>query len=83
MRKSLRTKGHARLIALLKEHRLGAGLTQQHLADKLGVPQSFVALYEGGERRLDVLEFIEAANAIGVDPGTLFAQLLAASSGAK
>jgi transcriptional regulator with XRE-family HTH domain len=78
MRKTLRTQGHSRLIALLKEQRLRADLTQQQVADRLGVPQSFVAKYEGGERRLDVLEFIEAAEALGADPKELFAVVVAA-----
>lgn len=45
-----------------------AGLTQQQLAKRLKRPQSFVAKYEGGERRLDVVEFITIARAIGADP---------------
>ena len=31
-------------------------------------PQSFVAKYEGGERRVDVVEFIEICKAIEADP---------------
>jgi hypothetical protein len=31
-------------------------------------PQSFVAKYESGERRLDVGEFMGIARAIGADP---------------
>ena len=76
MRKSLHTEGHARLIALLREQRLHACLTQQQVADALGVPQSFVAKYEGGERRLDVLEFIEAAKALQADPTEMFTAVL-------
>ena len=38
--------------------RKAAGLTQHALARRLGRPQSFVAKYEGGERRLDVVEFV-------------------------
>jgi hypothetical protein len=30
-------------------------------------PQSFVAKYEGGERRLDVIEFLTVAQAIEAD----------------
>ena len=46
--------------------RLDAGLTQQQLADKLGKPQSFVAKYEGGERRLDVIELSNICDALDV-----------------
>jgi hypothetical protein len=36
-----------------------------------------VAKYEGGERRVDVLEFIMIARALGRDPVHLFAELVA------
>lgn len=68
MLKSLRSPEHVRLIELLVAAREKAGLTQQQLADRLGRPQSFVAKYEGGERRIDVVEFIAIARALNMDP---------------
>lgn len=53
-----------------------AGLTQQELAKRLRRPQSFVAKYEGGERRLDVVEFVTIARAIGTDPLRVLKSLL-------
>ena len=47
--------------------REAAGLTQTQLAAKLARPQSFVSKYERGERRLDVIECLEVAEALGVD----------------
>ena len=44
-----------------------AGLTQHELARRLHKPQSFVAKYEGGERRIDVVEFVTICQAIGAD----------------
>ncbi|MGU3539862.1 helix-turn-helix domain-containing protein [Methylobacterium sp. A54F] len=76
MRKTLRTTDHARLVEVLKQARLRQDLTQQVVADRLGVPQSFVAKYEGGERRLDVIEFIAVAQAIEVDPIELLQQVV-------
>ena len=55
--------------------RVAAKLTQAHLAARLDRPQSFVAKYEGGERRLDVIEFMEVAEAIGVDPAEFIRRL--------
>jgi transcriptional regulator with XRE-family HTH domain len=52
------------LIAARNDH----GLTQTELAEKLRKPQSFVSKYERGERRLDVVEFLEIARCIGFDP---------------
>ncbi|UTW52528.1 helix-turn-helix transcriptional regulator [bacterium SCSIO 12827] len=64
MEKSLYTKRHKALINALKEAREAAGLTQQAVADKLGKPQSFVAKYENGERRLDVIEFLAVVESL-------------------
>jgi len=48
--------------------RQAAGLTQADLAAKLGEYQSFVARLESGQRRLDVVEFLELAEVLGFDP---------------
>jgi transcriptional regulator with XRE-family HTH domain len=76
MRKTLHSADYARFLALLKAARKDAGIVQQELADKLGKPQSFVAKVEGGERRIDVIEFIAIARAIGRDPVRLLRQYL-------
>jgi hypothetical protein len=47
--------------------RKSAGLTQAEVAGRLRKPQSFVAKYENGERRLDVLEFVALCRAIEAD----------------
>lgn len=52
-----------------------AGLTQAELAARLGRPQSFVSKYKRGERRLDVIEFLEVAKAVGVDAVRILRQL--------
>lgn len=65
-----KTLGSARqraLIALLIDRRLKAGLTQATLAKKLRRYQSFVATVESGQRRIDVVEFLDFADAIGFD----------------
>lgn len=49
--------------------RIDAGLTQVQVADKLGKPQSFVSKYERGERRIDFTEFLEIADALGLELG--------------
>jgi len=82
MQKSLRSAEYARLIELLVAARQKAGIRQHALAKKLGRPQSFIAKYEGGERRIDVVEFIAIAQALGVDPVKLFREFLAARGSA-
>jgi transcriptional regulator with XRE-family HTH domain len=68
MEKSLRTPQQEAFQSLLKSKRKALGLTQAELASRLGRPQSFVAKYELGERRLDVIEFCTIARALSLDP---------------
>ncbi|WP_434725442.1 helix-turn-helix domain-containing protein [Mesorhizobium sp. RIZ17] len=75
MPKSLRSPRHQRFLAQLISLRNAKGLTQEQVAEKLGRPQSFVAKYEGGERRLDVIEFLDVTAALGVDPCEILARL--------
>lgn len=62
---SLGTPRYKLLMTKLVELRKQTGMTQDQLAKKLNKPQSFVAKYEGGERRLDVIEFIDVVTALG------------------
>jgi hypothetical protein len=62
--KSIFTPQYERLRSLLVEARSAAGLTQSELAACLERPQSYVSKYECGERRLDVVEFLEVAKCL-------------------
>jgi len=66
--KSVHSAGQAAFCELMIRARKTAGLTQHELAKRLHKPQSFVARYEGGERRIDVVEFIAICRMIAVDP---------------
>ena len=66
--KSLGSARHKALIELLIAKREAAGMTQTQLADKLGEYQSFVARLESGQRRVDVVEFMELAHILGFEP---------------
>jgi transcriptional regulator with XRE-family HTH domain len=71
--KTLGSKRHKALIDLLIERREAAGMTQTQLADKLGEYQSFIAHLESGQRRVDVVEFLELAEVLGFDAGEALA----------
>lgn len=58
---------HARMLELLIAAREKAGLTQQELADRLKKPQSFISKYEGGGRKIQVIEFIVIAEELQMD----------------
>ena len=75
--KSVHSSDQAAFCELMVGARKAAGVSQHALALRLKKPQSFVAKYEGGERRLDVVEFVAIARALGADPLKLMAALLA------
>jgi transcriptional regulator with XRE-family HTH domain len=74
--KTLHTERHRKLRELLIAQRKAAGLTQTVLAERLGRPPSYVAKYELGDRRLDILEYLDIAAAIGFDPAEPLRSLL-------
>ena len=57
---------YLRAIELLRTARNLARVTQVELAAKLGKRQQFVSKYESGERRLDVIEYVDVAEALGM-----------------
>jgi ribosome-binding protein aMBF1 (putative translation factor) len=68
---------YTKLRLLLTESRMAAGLSQVDLASKLGKPQSYVSKVESGERRIDVVEFVEFVRALGADPVRMLRATLA------
>ena len=78
MPKTLRSPRQRRLLEVLVGARAASGLTQAVLAERMGRPKSFVAKYENGERRLDVIEFIQFIQAIGGEPKKPFVEILKA-----
>ncbi len=74
--KSVHSREHQAFCRLMIDARKKAGLTQQEVAQRLKRSQSFVARYEGGERRIDVVEFLTVAKALDADPVRLLKQLI-------
>ena len=66
--KTIATKRHKRLIELLIAERKSHGLRQEELAQVLRKQQAWISRIESGERRVDVVEFLDLAEAIGFDP---------------
>ena len=73
MAKTIRSSGHEALREALIAARKTAGLTREQLAKRLKQHQSFVARVESGERRIDVVELIVLARALGADTVGLLA----------
>ena len=65
--KTLNSRRHKSLVDLLVKRREVIGMTQAELAARLGQYQSFVARLESGQRRIDVVEFLELSEILGFD----------------
>lgn len=59
---------HKALVAFIKKQRKDAKLTQAQVAKRIRRYQSFVATFERGQKRIDAVELVEIAEAIGFDP---------------
>lgn len=75
MPKTLGSKRYKAFIALLIKERKAVRMTQKDVAHALGQYQSFMARVESGQRRVDVIEFLDIAEIIGFDPKAVLAQL--------
>jgi len=74
--KALRSRRHRTLCATLVTARKAAGLSQHELAKRLKTSQTVIARIEIGERRIDVIEFIDLARALRIDPREVLSQLM-------
>lgn len=67
MRKSINDDENRLLVAMLKEARINAGLSQQALSEKLDHYRTFVSKYEARERRLDIAEIRKICVALDLE----------------
>ena len=75
---STKTKLAADLVVLgrvLVKAREAQGLKQSEVAQRLGLPASYLSKVENGTRRLDVIELIRIAEAMGCDPAEIMREV--------
>lgn len=71
---SLRTTENDILIRVIKEARIGAGVSQEELSRRMGQSITFIVKIERGTRRLDVFEFVRLSEALSQEPEQMFAR---------
>ncbi|KAG1478338.1 hypothetical protein G6F54_013993 [Rhizopus delemar] len=76
MTQSTHNSDYQLLLPILKAARKRAGVSQVDLAERLGNTQTFVSKCERGERRIDAVELVEFAEALGVKPLGLLGEYL-------
>jgi ribosome-binding protein aMBF1 (putative translation factor) len=68
MPRTIGTPRHYFLRDFIIQKREKAGLSQHEVSALLKRPQSFIASIETGQRRVDVVELLDIAKALGFDP---------------
>ncbi len=71
----LHTPEYEQFLELLKQQRVDKGVSQVALSKRLGQTQQYVSRCEVGERRLDLIEFYQWCEALGVDAIVFFEDL--------
>jgi len=66
MSKSIHSREYKALLQIIREAREASNVSQEKIAENLGITQSQFSKLERGERRIDVLEFHRIAQAIGL-----------------
>ncbi|MXO48642.1 helix-turn-helix domain-containing protein [Erythrobacter vulgaris] len=64
----LRDDRYRWVLDRLKSRRKELGMTQERLGELLGIHRQYVSRVELGERRLDIVEFVDFARALNLDP---------------
>jgi transcriptional regulator with XRE-family HTH domain len=75
MPRTLASPRHQALVEFIIDQRKAAHLTQTQVAKRLKRYQSYVTNIETGQRRIDVVELMALAEAIGFDPASAIKHL--------
>ena len=76
MARSTHHQHYRSFLALLRDLREQAGVTQVELGNRVANTQTFISKIERGERRVDVVEFTEICEALEIDVSTAFQRFL-------
>jgi transcriptional regulator with XRE-family HTH domain len=68
MNKTIGSNKYLNLVSWLKKSRQAQGLTLRDLGARLNRPHSFVQKVEGMERKLDIYEYVNYCEALGIKP---------------
>lgn len=80
LRKSIHSSEHELLRHLFIQRRKTLGLSQRELAERMGIIYSAIGKIETGDRRLDVIEFIQYCQVLEISPHEVIDEILQLSS---
>ncbi|MBA6256465.1 MULTISPECIES: helix-turn-helix domain-containing protein [unclassified Colwellia] len=68
MIKSINIEKYQKLLSWLKVERLSRGLSVRDLALIIDEPFQFISKIETGQRKLNIYEYVQYCEALGLDP---------------
>ena len=74
MKDQLKNNHLIKFGSTLRKLRLGAGLSQEELAERANIDRSYLGAIERGEHNVALLNIIKIASALGVEPFELLEQ---------
>jgi transcriptional regulator with XRE-family HTH domain len=77
MTRSVFLHAYKKMLQCLIDARKASEVTQVELAERLGSHQSYVSKFESGDRRIDVVEFLQICRALNADPLAIVATIAA------
>lgn len=80
MTKTIMSAGHKALVLEMTNARKTKDITQAELASTLKCQQSLIARIESGQRRVDVVDMVRWARAVGSEPSDFLRVVEAATA---
>lgn len=83
MAKSLRSRDHRAVMAVMQETRKKTVVFQAELARRIKQPQSVISKIESGEKRMDLPELFRLCRAMQVHPGAIVTEMFERAEGVR
>lgn len=83
MAKSLGSRDHRAVMAVMLETRRKAGLSQEKLARRIRQPQSVISKIESGERQVSLPDLFHLCRVMKVHPGTVVTDMFDLAEGVR
>lgn len=80
LRQSIHSSEHELLRQIFIRQRKTLGLSQRELAERMDIIYSAIGKIETGDRRLDVIEFIQYCQVLEISPHEVIDEILQLSS---
>lgn len=68
MNKAISSDKYKQLNEILKKRRVLLGLSMRDLGEVIREPHSFVQKVEANQRKLDIFQYVQYCEALGLDP---------------